>query len=205
MYSPRGTAVLPAVGFPIRTSTDQSLVGGSPWLFAATHVLLRLLEPRHPPHTLSSLVTLNSDPPSVTSGDAKSRSRSRPSNGLHLAKTSLCDALLTLRIRLSMCFVCAARRASRTRGPAQKRCGADRSRTDDIQLAKLALYHLSYSPNKRSPVSVVGPGGFEPPTSRLSGVRSSQLSYGPKQPDRLRRLPHDAFQRTESARSLETE
>lgn len=111
MYSPRGTAVLPAVGFPIRTSTDQSLVGGSPWLFAATHVLHRLLEPRHPPHTLSSLVTLNSDPPSVTSGDAKSRSRSRPSNGLHLAKTSLCDALLTLRIRLSQCFVRAFLRA----------------------------------------------------------------------------------------------
>jgi hypothetical protein len=60
MDSPQDTAVLPAVGFPIRTSTDQSLVGGSPWLFAATHVLHRLLEPRHPPHALSSLVTRNS-------------------------------------------------------------------------------------------------------------------------------------------------
>ena len=27
-------------------------------------------------------------------------------------------------------------------------CGADRVRTDDIQLAKLALSQLSYSPNK---------------------------------------------------------
>ena len=26
---------------------------------------------------------------------------------------------------------------------------------------------------------LVGPGGIEPPTSPLSGVRSSQLSYGP--------------------------
>ena len=26
---------------------------------------------------------------------------------------------------------------------------------------------------------MVGPGGFEPPTSRLSGVRSNQLSYRP--------------------------
>ena len=53
------TGVPPAkvVGFPIRTSTDQNLVSGSPWLIAATHVLRRLLEPRHPPHALSSLLT----------------------------------------------------------------------------------------------------------------------------------------------------
>jgi hypothetical protein len=43
------------LGFPIRTSPDRSLVGGSPGLFAATRVLLRLLAPRHPPHALSSL------------------------------------------------------------------------------------------------------------------------------------------------------
>ena len=53
-------------------------------------------------------------------------------------------------------------------------CGADRVRTDDIQLAKLALSQLSYSPRKP-----VGLGGLEPPTSRLSGARSSQLSYRP--------------------------
>src|SRR5213075_773706 len=56
MYSARGTAALPAVGFPIRTSPDQSLVSGSPTLFAATHVLLRLLSPRHPSCALCSLV-----------------------------------------------------------------------------------------------------------------------------------------------------
>jgi hypothetical protein len=44
-----------AVGFPIRTSTDQSLVGSSPWLIAATHVLHRLQAPRHPPLALCSL------------------------------------------------------------------------------------------------------------------------------------------------------
>src|SRR5256885_12138069 len=56
MDSASGTAALPAVGFPIRTSPDQSLVSGSPTLFAATHVLLRLLSPRHPSCALSSLV-----------------------------------------------------------------------------------------------------------------------------------------------------
>ena len=58
-----------------------------------------------------------------------------------------------------------------TRGPGPNLSGADRSRTDDIQLAKLALYQLSYSPIKPCR-ELVGLGGFEPPTSRLSGVRS---------------------------------
>src|SRR5213593_1729962 len=59
MDSARGTAALPAVGFPIRTSPDQSLVSGSPTLFAATHVLLRLLSPRHPSCALCSLVIVS--------------------------------------------------------------------------------------------------------------------------------------------------
>src|SRR3954452_9699781 len=42
-------------GFPIRISTDRSLVGSSPWLFAATHVLHRHQAPRHPPLALCSL------------------------------------------------------------------------------------------------------------------------------------------------------
>ena len=59
-------------------------------------------------------------------------------------------------------------------------------------LAKHALYQLSYGPCNRGELSenvspeapgvtqsVVGPGGLEPPTSRLSGVCSNQLSYRP--------------------------
>ena len=78
--------------------------------------------------------------------------------------------------------------------------GARRDRTDDLMLAKHALYQLSYGPNSlgnfrgrpqlgaiidpftgrpRVTQSVVGPGGLEPPTSRLSGVCSNQLSYRP--------------------------
>ena len=81
--------------------------------------------------------------------------------------------------------------------------GAGRSRTDDILLAKQALYQLSYGPvpqeqceaqeslSVRSPqpalkqqtpegfalappAKLVGPGRLELPTSRLSGVRSNQ-------------------------------
>jgi hypothetical protein len=34
-------------------------------------------------------------------------------------------------------------------------------------------------PHFLEPTKMVGPGGLEPPTSRLSGVRSNHLSYGP--------------------------
>jgi hypothetical protein len=77
--------------------------------------------------------------------------------------------------------------------------GDDRDRTDDPLLAKQVLSQLSYAPNPgthlprttgssdpsspglkhhRSHKTVlVGQGGFEPPTPRLSSVCSNQLSY----------------------------
>ncbi len=65
--------------------------------------------------------------------------------------------------------------------------GADRDRTDDLRLARAALSHLSYSPHPRQHhrhaqrrALMVGLGRVELPTSPLSGVRSSQLSYRPQ-------------------------
>ena len=58
--------------------------------------------------------------------------------------------------------------------------GANRDRTGDLLLAKQALSQLSYGP--RDPGKrqlVVGLGGLEPPTPRLSSVCSNQLSYRP--------------------------
>ena len=76
--------------------------------------------------------------------------------------------------------------------------GARRDRTDDLMLAKHALSQLSYGPvgGRRSDIArpttacrpssairrfryLVGLGGLEPPTSRLSSARSNQLSYKP--------------------------
>jgi hypothetical protein len=54
--------------------------------------------------------------------------------------------------------------------------GAGRDRTGDLRLAKAALSQLSYSPPG---MNLVGLSGFEPLTSRLSAVRSNQLSYRP--------------------------
>ena len=45
----------PGTGFPIRRSLDQCSFDSSPGLIAAYHVLHRLITPRHPPCTLSSL------------------------------------------------------------------------------------------------------------------------------------------------------
>jgi hypothetical protein len=72
--------------------------------------------------------------------------------------------------------------------------GDNRDRTDDPLLAKQVLSQLSYAPSERRPRHpvvfsacgarktrkrrpLVGQGGFEPPTPRLSSVCSNQLSY----------------------------
>ncbi len=53
--------------------------------------------------------------------------------------------------------------------------GADRDRTGGLLVANQALSQLSYSPIQ----VMVGLGRLELPTSPLSGVRSSHLSYRP--------------------------
>ena len=57
--------------------------------------------------------------------------------------------------------------------------GARRDRTDDLLNANQALSQLRYGPSLYQQ-DMVGLGRFELPTSRLSGVRSNQLSYRPK-------------------------
>src|SRR6266550_7611251 len=71
MCSGRSDWALPQPGFPIRRSTDQSLVDSSPWLFAATHVLHRHLAPRHPP---LALCNLKSHTPRLFLGRRRTRS-----------------------------------------------------------------------------------------------------------------------------------
>ena len=55
-------------------------------------------------------------------------------------------------------------------------CGEEGTRTPDLLLAKQALYQLSYSPEPCA-ANRVRVLGFEPRTSALSELRSSQLSY----------------------------
>src|SRR5436853_4778962 len=57
MNSGAGDTTQLVPGFPIRTPWDHSLVDSSPRPIAASHVLHRLLVPRHPPSALSNLTT----------------------------------------------------------------------------------------------------------------------------------------------------
>jgi hypothetical protein len=85
------------------------------------------------------------------------------------------------------------RSAAPERGP-----GDNRARTGNLRRAKAALSQLSYVPRRRLPdvradrvtprapareaigaADALGLAGVEPATSRLSGVRSNQLSYRP--------------------------
>ena len=58
--------------------------------------------------------------------------------------------------------------------------GDEEVRTPDPLRARQVLSQLSYTPISRLKVlHLVGTSGLEPPTSRLSGVRSNHLSYAP--------------------------
>jgi hypothetical protein len=59
MNSDTGDTTSLAPGYPIRTSSDQRSVDNSPRHIAASHVLHRLLMPRHPPCALTHLHTKN--------------------------------------------------------------------------------------------------------------------------------------------------
>src|SRR6266851_7654448 len=82
--------------------------------------------------------------------------------------------------------------------------GAEGTRTPDIRLAKAALSQLSYGPGPGA--AQVGQPGFEPGTSVLSGLRSSQLSYWPAAtPESLPDTPshgHMPAEREESGAEL---
>ena len=197
-------------GFPHSEICGSKGARTSPQLIAACHVLHSLPAPRHPSEALTRLIVL-----SKTHARGGSRRDLRHDRFIfHAWASYLPDYICLLRVRpVSQTFT-AGRTPSftmstRPGGPGRETCfpnaiastrlsetdgGARRDRTDDLMLAKHALYQLSYGPYRagfRSALSsvvqrVVGPGRFELPTSRLSGVRSNQLSYGPSGAARAR-------------------
>jgi hypothetical protein len=179
-----GSRGFAAGGFPIRKSPGQSLLGGSPELIAACHVLHRLLTPGHPPCALIRLITTQR----MKNIRTHSQDRLSKNPGRDIARDPIKTIPETLR---SM--------SSASLAPVG---GGERDRTDDLLVANQALSQLSYTPEKNRYLSgrgsfpprcgapgppqchVVGLGRIELPTSRLSGVRSNHLSYRPEIPDR---------------------
>ena len=112
----------------------------SPQLFAAYHVLLRLLMPRHSPCALISLTILN-----------YALIAFKSSHKEFLLLSAYCSK--NTRLLLSFIFL-------------------------------ICIYLFLYSIFKLLSfqcfcIELVGTSGLEPPTSRLSGVRSNRLSYAP--------------------------
>ena len=134
MHSARNDTVLAVSGFPIRKSPDQSLLSSSPKLFAASHVLHRLLAPRHPPYALRSLTTYV-----VATKCAFNEPVTRMQLSKNFSSLGPTTAGWIHDIQRAV-----EHRATNTRS------GADRNRTDDLRLARAALSHLSYSPSSSS-------------------------------------------------------
>ena len=117
----------------IRISVDITDICSSPQLFAAYHVLHRLLVPRHSPYALLCLIS------SFSMSFFLGHSRNCSSN----------NVFITTTFAFLMSFL---------------------SRFLQLCSFQGTLHLLP---------QMVGSSGLEPPTSRLSGVRSNQLSYEP--------------------------
>ena len=165
-------------GLPHSEIFGSKPVCGSPKLIAAYHVLHRRPAPRHPPYALSSLTTT-----------------------FTLLENTVVFVRLSLRafknkdLRLSMSRglerPAAASASDTTARPSPKgRTSAGVPRLARVELVELTGIEPATSalqtgalPAELQPRGVgprvVGLSGFEPLTSRLSAVRSSQLSYRP--------------------------
>jgi hypothetical protein len=179
MNSPRGDRALPRPGCPIRRSPDQHLLSGSPELIAASHVLHRLLAPRHSPCALSSLTMFATGRPhgpgvqtqrlgelpracSRTDGYPSRLSKNPARSPVRLSRRT--DTAIPDAVRLE------PHRASQVR----ENDGADGDRTHDLRLAKPALSQLSYSPEGRALVEVASRNG---PEGRPEAPREVPRAY----------------------------
>lgn len=151
-------------GFPHSEIAGSKGASASPALIAACHVLHRLSTPRHPSEALQRLIVSQQNSCIDCPGDGK---RYPPDLCLILlARRCLLEPVLKAYEGPDKFFLHNVNAANLAIGckPVRSRCayhlcsssrygastkrngGARRSRTDDILLAKQALYQLSYGP-----------------------------------------------------------
>jgi hypothetical protein len=146
MYSATDDRALPRPGCPIRISPDHSLLSSFPEHFAASHVLHRLLAPRHPPYALPVLTKIS--PLQCIRTNPDTSPHAQDAVGLGLGK--IYSVVKDRRSPIPNPDTGPFQAGPPSRGGAKKHLrrpgGADRDRTDDLRLAKPALSQLSYSP-----------------------------------------------------------
>ena len=194
------------MGFPHSEIFGSKCAGNSPKLIAACHVLHRLSVPRHPPNALIVLdltfCQRNDDLAIIISARSvqgttpthetaflpnPSTLPRRQSEDLDFKTSSLPMNDVKeryLRRHTALCSMRWWRQTGSNRRPPACKAGAlptelcprlsfRSARSRFVWPARTGCYP------KEEPIArkVVGQGGFEPPTSRLSSARSNQLSY----------------------------
>jgi hypothetical protein len=146
-----GSRGFAAGGCPIRKSPGQSLLGGSPELIAACHVLHRLLTPGHPPCALVRLTTTQRMKEFRTAhSESVVKERERKRRAPYI-KTVFYQTALPAAFTLQA-----------------KSGGGERDRTDGLLVANQALSQLSYTP-ARQPTSPAARVSVDPGTPELRG------------------------------------
>ena len=199
-------------GLPHSEILGSKPARGSPRLFAACHVLHRLLAPRHPPDALAFLVPRQRQPSHARPTRARSRRAHRcrrsaastddsSDNCSYKCRPPVVPRQPAARIPMPDTRPACRRKEHRTR------MHAATCRCHDVQRIALQDRWIGLTPpmprnghlvttsrcpssndlaatGRRTPahrqMRLVGLGRLERPTSRLSGVRSNQLSYRPK-------------------------
>ena len=161
-------------GFPHSDISGSLLICSSPKLFAAYHVLHRLLMPRHSPCALYSLTK------EIFWFSWIMQAINRLLRKIVIVYPHLfrCSTIKTKNT-----FFCSFKQKTSLLPCLSLLHYIVQFSRFDLPTAFAARFEdLSYARSSNPTTNVtgmVGPSGLEPPTLRLSVVRSSQLSYGP--------------------------
>ena len=157
-------------GFPHSEISGSTDICSSPKLIAACHVLRRLLMPRHSPCALYSLTLRDILVLLFGIMQAINRLLSQNCNCYpHLFRCSTIKIHNSFQLPLKPSVALLSSHFNTLFSFQGANSGFEARSQDPI----------SWVLRSNSKLDLVGPSGLEPPTLRLSVVRSSQLSYGP--------------------------
>ena len=181
-------------GFPHSDTHGSTGICPSPWLFAACRVFLRLLVPRHPPCALYSLTCLRLLHRRLHSVAASRQSgssfRALRASGFFVLCFLLCCFYhkminssgfpLTGSAGLGCLYLVVSSYLIDLIRVFLIPVFGFQGTIGEFSPAGLSGHCLQHFRAFPSSINPVGLSGLEPPTSRLSGVRSNRLSYKPK-------------------------